>query len=165
MSNCLSSFLLYYDPWHSLPCSFRLFPLSIVFVLHASLTSVSLSIYISSQCHVCLHILNIELNSYLSCSTWLLFQISSIPIPAHFVHSVNLWTLHLWDSAPLVFTLILRIIPVHIIHSSTFQKLDSKPPFEIPWMQLKVGAAHELKPIPGNLHTSNIPALTSEEFE
>ena len=46
-------FLLYYDPWHSLPCSFHLFLLSTVFILHASLTLVSSSIYLSSQCHVC----------------------------------------------------------------------------------------------------------------
>ena len=49
--------------------------------------------------------------------------------------------------------------------SGTFQKPNSSPPLEIPWMQLKVGAAHKLKQFPGNLQTSEFPALTSEEFE
>ena len=67
-------------------------------------------------------------------------------------------------SASLVFVLVLGIVPVHI----PFRRIPETrfiPPFEIPWTRPKVGAAHELKPIPGNLRTSELPALISEDFE
>ena len=89
---------------------------------------------------------------------------SSDKLKTYLVHSVHLRTIH----TPNLHFSRLRTrtqnrsgtlsVPVH--SGNPFQ-----PPFEIPWTQLKVGAAHELKPFPGTLRTSEFPALISEDFK
>ena len=88
---------MYYDPWQSLTCSFHLFLLIIVFIL-LCIPDFSFIKYLSSQCHVCFHILNIELelDSHSSCSTWLFLCISSNTFPVHsmLLIPLNSSTLH-----------------------------------------------------------------------
>jgi hypothetical protein len=59
----------------------------------------------------------------------------------------------LCHSVPLLYSIVFGIVPVHI-SVPTHSGNPFRSPYEIPWTRLKVGAAHELKPFPGTLRTS-----------
>ena len=153
--------MLYHDPWHSPHAPSVLILLGIVFVFCASLT---LSHQVYKFPVSCMFPHSEYRTRLVSCLA--LLDSSDKLCKSYLAHSAHLRTIRTpnlrfsrlrtrtrtWNRSGTL------SVPAH--SGNLF-----RPLFEIPWTRLKVGAAHELKPFPGTLRTSEFPALISEDFK